>query len=157
MRDLVPERELGGCFSRRLALSTALGIVLALSASLYLDYWQERFPAWNLYGYSVLFSLGWAVGMLGVYFIALIPEPRFAPSTAPAATLLALPFRDPNFRNLLIFLGSWNFAVNLAAPFFTVYLLQRLQFGVFPVIGLTVLGQVANLFFLPCGGVLRTA
>lgn len=152
MHDLVPQKELGVFFSRRLALSTALGVVLALGASIYVDYWEECFPAWNLYGYSVLFALGWAVGMLAVYFIAHIPEPKFTWSTVFAASVPARPFRDLNFRTLLIFLGSWNFAVKLAAPFFTVYLLQRLRFGLFPVIGLTVLGQVTNLLFLPLWG-----
>jgi len=61
---------------------------------------------------------------------------------------LVMPFKDNNFKNLLIFLGSWNFAVNLAAPFFTVYMLKRLQLGISLVIALTVLSQVMNLIFL---------
>ena len=38
-----------------------------------------------------------------------------------------LPFKDANFENLAIFLGFWSFAVNLAVPFFTVYMLKRLE------------------------------
>ena len=37
-------------------------------------------------------------------------------------SLLTTPLRDSNFRHLVLFLSSWNFAVNLAAPFFTVYM-----------------------------------
>ena len=28
-------------------------------------------------------------------------------------SMVAQPFKDGNFRNLILFLGSWNFAVNL--------------------------------------------
>jgi hypothetical protein len=30
------------------------------------------------------------------------------------------PFRNQNFRRLMVFLSSWNFAANLATPFFAV-------------------------------------
>ena len=37
---------------------------------------------------------------------------------------------------LLAFLGSWNFAVNLAAPFFTVHMLKRMDLSLALVVGL---------------------
>ena len=44
-------------------------------------------------------------------------------------SLLAAPVRDPNFRRLMVFLSSWNFAANIAAPFFVVYLLKTLGYS----------------------------
>jgi MFS family permease len=64
------------------------------------------------------------------------------------AALLVRPFRDENFRRLMLFLGSWNFAVNLAAPFFTVYMLTRLGMDLTTVTVLTVLSQLANALVL---------
>ncbi|HUW66935.1 MAG TPA: MFS transporter, partial [Candidatus Nanoarchaeia archaeon] len=90
----------------------------------YLDYWKKIYPDNELYGYSLLFFLGFLAGMLGVYFLTTIPEPRM-PATEGKIQFFKLimrPFKDDNFRNLVRFLGSWNFAVNLAAPFFTVYM-----------------------------------
>lgn len=62
------------------------------------------------------------------------------------------PFKDVNFKNLVMFLGSWNFAVNLAAPFFTVYMLKRLELDLSFIIALTVLSQITNLGFLRIWG-----
>jgi MFS family permease len=44
-----------------------------------------------------------------------------------------------------MFLGSWNFAVNLAAPFFTVYLLNLLGLDITLVIFLAVLSQAVSV------------
>ena len=52
----------------------------------------------------------------------------------------------------MVFLGGWNFAVNLAMPFFTVYLVQDLGTGLTVPIVLTVFGQLANTASLPWWG-----
>jgi MFS family permease len=66
--------------------------------------------------------------------------------------VLSEPFRDKNFQQLLLFLGSWNFAINLAAPFFTVYMLQRLQLSMTVVLALSVLSQLMNVLFFQLWG-----
>jgi MFS family permease len=66
--------------------------------------------------------------------------------------LILKPFKDANFKELIMFLGSWNFAVNLAAPFFTVYMLKRLQLDLSLIIAFTVLSQIMNLAFLRIWG-----
>jgi MFS family permease len=152
MRDLVPQERLGSFFSRRLRLATGLGLVISVIAALYLDLWKKYAPNYELQGYSVLFFLGFVAGILGVYFISTIPEPRMAPIEAGFFKLFSQPFRDKNFRNLIRFSCPWNFAVNLAAPFFTVYMIKRLEFGMSAVIGLTVLSQLMNLSFLQIWG-----
>ena len=53
-----------------------LGIILSLAADFYIDYWRKHFPHIELYGYSGLFAAGFIAGMIGVYFISTIPEPR---------------------------------------------------------------------------------
>ena len=52
----------------------------------------------------------------------------------------------------MIFLGTWNFAVNFAAPFFTVYLLQRLRLEMSVVVTLSVLSQAVNVLFFGLWG-----
>ncbi|HZD26545.1 MAG TPA: MFS transporter, partial [Alphaproteobacteria bacterium] len=61
---------------------------------------------------------------------------------------LTRPFKDRNFRRLLVFLGSWNFAVNLAAPFFTVHMLKALGLDITTVVMLTTLSSLANILVL---------
>jgi hypothetical protein len=51
---------------------------------------------------------------------------RPSEAAPPLRRILSEPFRNRNFRRLLVFLSTWNFATNLAA-FLTVYLLQQLR------------------------------
>lgn len=154
MRDLLPQDRLGSFFSKRMSLSTGLGIPLSLAAAFYIDYWKREFPSLELHGYSILFMAGIVAGMIGVYFISTIPEPRMARGEGEASffKLVLKPFKDPNFKDLIMFLGPWNFAVNLAAPFFTVYMLKRLQLDMSFVIVFSILSQVMNLAFLRIWG-----
>jgi len=66
--------------------------------------------------------------------------------------ILSEPLRDTNFRKLLAFLASWNFAVNMAAPFFSVYMLSQLGLSMTWVMGLAALCQVANVAFFRIWG-----
>src|SRR2546427_7544921 len=68
--------------------------------------------------------------------------------------LFASPFLDGNFRRLILFLSSWNFAVNLAAPFFTVYMLKTLGYDMTVIIALTIISQLSNLTALNIWGTL---
>lgn len=154
MRDLVPEDRLGTFYSKRMRFTIGIGIPLSLLAGYYIDYWKQIFPDYELYGFSILFFFGFLVGMLGIYFVSKIPEPRMAPAQGKPKlfNLLLEPFKDVNFKNLIMFLGPWNFAVNLAAPFFTVYMLKRLQMDLSFIIALGVLSQLTSIAFLRIWG-----
>ena len=149
MRDLIPQDRLGAFFSHRLTLSTAVALVISLVAGFFIDSWEAVFPDLAAYGYSLLFLLGLIAGLIGITFLARTPEPRMVVEEAEDGFFAAIrkPFADLNFRNLVIFLGSWNFAVNLASPFFTVYMLQRIGLDVSLVVALSVLSQVMNIVF----------
>jgi MFS family permease len=145
MRDLIPQDRLGDFFSRRMRLSTIFAIVLSLVAAAFIDAWKVRNPGDLASGYSVIFLAGLAAGFAGVYFLSRTPEPKMLPAEGHHFTkLLVAPVRDVNFKNLLVFLGSWNFAVNLAAPFFTVYMLTLLGLDLTWVIAFSVLSQLVS-------------
>ncbi len=154
MRDLVPHDKLGSFFSKRMSLAAVLGSLLSLTAGFYIDKWENLFPEHKLYGYSALFFMGFIAGMLGVYFLSATPEPcmESIKKKQKFTRLLLTPFNDINFRNLIMALGPWSFAVNLATPFFTVYMLKSLQMNMSLIIALTVLSQITNLAFLSIWG-----
>lgn len=62
-------------------------------------------------------------------------------------TLLRRPIADPNFRRLMTFLATWNLSVNLAAPFFTVFMLTTLHMDMTLVMAMTVISLVPNVLF----------
>jgi MFS family permease len=154
MRDLVPQDQLGAFYSRRIRLAIGVGIVLSLAAAVLIDLIKKKLPIYEIYGYATIFVLGFLAGMLGVYFITRIPEPKMKVQKRhiPLLHMILKPFADLNYKRLILFLGPWNFAVNLAAPFFTVYMLIRLELGLSVVIGLTILSQTVNIGFIRIWG-----
>ena len=154
MRDLIPENVMGSFFSKRMRISTGVGIALSILAAMYLDFWKKQYAEQELAGYSILFLLGFAAGVLGLFFLAKTPELKMSPvqERPKMLKLLSQPFRDENFRKLIAFMCSWNFAVNLAGPFFMVYMLKRLGLSMSFIIGLSIVSQVMNFLFLKIWG-----
>jgi len=154
IHDLVPHDRLGSFFSKRMSWSMGLGLSLSLGAGVFVDQWGSRLPQHEIWGYSILFAVGLVAGMLGIRFLASTPEPRMHPHEREIGwlDLLRRPFRDRNFRRVVLFLGSWSFSINLAAPFFTVYLLRELAFDLTTVVGLSALSQMANILFFRIWG-----
>jgi MFS family permease len=148
MKDLIPEKVLGRFFSKRLAFQALVGIITTFSAGIFLDQWIRADPS-TLTPYSVIFLAGMIAGLIGVYFIYSIPEPRIILERLDQSLLNTLqrPFQDYDFRRLMIFSATWSFAVTLAGPFFTVYLLEVLGYDLSIVTSLSVLSQVTSLFF----------
>jgi len=154
MRDLIPENIMGSFFSKRMRVATGVGVALSILAAVYLDFWKRHFADQELIGYSVLFLAGFVAGVTGLFFLAKTPEIRM-PQVAEKQKILQLlsqPFRDENFRKLIAFMCSWNFAVNLAGPFFMVYMLKRLGLSMSFIIGLSIVSQVMNYLFLKIWG-----
>ncbi len=151
-RDLVPDAFMGRYFAKRLTLATAAGAAVTLASGFAVDH-GERFLGDPDLVFSPLFLIGGITGLLGVAFLGRIPEPRMTLEPGrPLTQVLAEPLRDENFRKLLFFLASWNFAINLAAPFFTVYMLSRLGLSMAWVLGLSVVSQLANVSFFRIWG-----
>ncbi len=154
IHDLLPHNSLGRFFSRRMLLAAIVGIPLSLAAGLFLDYWKATYPTWSLLGYSLLYVWGCTAGFVGVYVISCIPEPELERRERMPhyKELLREPFEDTNFRNLIVFLTSWSFAINLALPFFTVYMLRTLGLEMTSVVLLTVVAQVTSVLFFEVWG-----
>ncbi|HWQ95823.1 MAG TPA: MFS transporter [Candidatus Methylomirabilis sp.] len=154
MRDLVPVNQMGSFFGKRMVYASIVGILFSIVAGIFIDYWKQLYPDRELYAYSYIFIAGFLAGMFGLYFLSKTPEPRMVvlKEKVNFYRLLLQPFKDPNFKNLIFFLSSWNFAVNLAAPFFTVYMLKRLNLDMSTIIILMVLNQVVSIAFLNLWG-----
>lgn len=152
MRDLIPVQIMGRVFSRRLAIASATGIGVSLLAGFFLDHVSSYGGNWNVYGYSLLFFAGFLAGEIGVAFIGRIPSRPMQSMQTGFFSLLLSPFRNPNFRNLIRFSFTWSFTLNLAAPFFTVYLLKRLGYPMSFVVFMMIISQLMNLLFIRIWG-----
>lgn len=154
MKDLIPENTMGQFFAKRMGKAAMVGIPLLITFSLFLDYWTTQFPNQEIVGYSILFLAGMAAGLIGLYFLYKTPEITINPQMTSISLqdLFARPFKDRKFTNLLLFLFVWNFSVNLAAPFFTVYMLEQLGLSIFYVTGFMIISMVMSMMFLRIWG-----
>ncbi len=155
LRDFAPEDRLGHIAARRTLWATGMSLAAGLTAAFILDRTPEQsdLRAWAFFA---LYLVGCAAGLISAAVVARIPEPQMAPVGKPPGLidLLREPLRDANFRRLIAFLSSWQFAVNLATPFFTVFIVGQLGFDMTFVMVLSIVSQVANLLALRSWGML---
>jgi MFS family permease len=160
MRDLVPPERLGQFFSTRMALMGLIGIVASLSGGFFIGNWLSITDPNNAFaqlsGYSVLFFIAFLFGMMAIYYTRTTPEPPMVTrhEEISYSQLLAEPFQNENYRNLMIFSAVWGLSTSFAGPFFTVYLLDANILGleVVFVAGLVALTQLTSVIFLRLWG-----
>jgi MFS family permease len=142
IRDFLPEGLRNQAFARRIAIATTIGAVLSLLAGLAVEELGSSLGS-EAGGYAVVLGAGAAAALLGLLFLARIPEPAMPPAThRPWRDIIRAPLANREFRSLVAFLATWTFAVNLSTPFFTVYLLRRLELSMAVVIAFAVLSQL---------------
>lgn len=154
MKDLVPEKMLGSYFARRTVIMQTLNVVLSVLLALLIDFIKRNNPSSQLAVYGIMFIIAGAFGLLGAFILARAPEPQLVAIKDNFFTLLKKPFKDNNFLRLLIFNSAWVFAINLAAPFFSVFLLKDLNYPISYVIGLDILSQLFSIFAVSRWGIL---
>lgn len=153
-RDAVSDDSRGRFTGRRSALSSAVGIALGLLAAWLLDRVPEGASARAMV-FASLFSVAFVAQIASAWALAQAPEPPMPPPPKDPPRLLPLlrePLRHPNYRRLIAFLASWQFAVNLAQPFFTVFYLQQLGFHMTFAMVLSLINQLATMLTLGAWG-----
>jgi len=155
VRSLIPVDSLGEVFSKRMAWGTIVGLCLTLGGGFFVDAWPTFSGRPPLEAYSVLFSIGILFGLTGVVAITRLPEPPMEGDHSESfRSLVRLPLRDAGFRSLLGFIAFWNFSINLATPFFVVYMLERLKLPMRAVTALIVLQQLVSVLSVRIWGTL---
>jgi MFS family permease len=156
-RDLVPQNILGRFYSRRLAYSVASAAGFGLIAAFFVDFYKTQVTSSNeIFGYTWILLFGAIfLGLSSPIFMSRMPEPLMKSAEGGRKDIwkdFFLPFRQSNFRRLMLFLLYWGFALNLAVPFFAIYMLQSLQMSLLSVISLAILSQFSNIIFLRVWG-----
>jgi MFS family permease len=146
VKDLIPENRLGSFFSHRTKLTTILSAALGLSISISIDFVKASYLEYLTLTYYSIFILGGVVGLVGIFWLSKAPEPAPVVNRDSVFEQFKKPLKDKNFKNLLIFNAAWAFSLNMAAPFFTVYLMRTMELPLSYVIGFTILAQLSNIF-----------
>jgi MFS family permease len=153
MRDFIPENRLGEVFGKRLLLAAALGALLSFAGGALVDAWPRLLGLDLGFAYAALVILGLIFGVIGIRSLDTVPEPPMAPAKeARLIPMVRRPLADGNFRRLIVFLGTWNLAVNLAAPFFTVFMLTALHMDMTSVMTMSVVSLIPNVLLAQLWG-----
>jgi MFS family permease len=156
LRDLAPQERLGWVFSRRTVYTTSVSLAAGLAAALLLDRTTDGSSA-RAWAFAGLYVVGCITGLISAIVVARMPEPMMPtrpPDELGLSELLREPFSDRNFRRLVHFLSAWQFAINLATPFFTVFIVRQLRYEMTFVMVLSVVSQVTNLLAIRMWGTL---
>ncbi|WP_133500441.1 MFS transporter [Cognatilysobacter terrigena] len=151
IRDLIPDAKLGLFFARRTIWATLLGIAGTAAAAAALQFGDPTGRGGGSpVAFAALYGLGFLSSLVSTWHLARVPEPAM-PTPVPGRRLgrmLIEPLRDPGFRALIRFFASWQFAVNLAAPFFSVYMIRQLGLSAGFVLLMSIVSQLANIVVL---------
>jgi len=129
--DLVPDSTRGKFFGSRNMICGIAGLLALIIFGNVLDFLKRHLSVGLPLGFGITFMAAVIFGMLSLYFLGRISEPRIGkPADAVSfGKFINLPFREKNFRNFLIFRFCWSFSVYFASPFFTLYFLRYLKFS----------------------------
>lgn len=152
IKDLVPENSMGAYFSRRGSYTQTLNVILSFSVALLVDYIKKHYPQYELTTYATLFIAGGSLGLFGAFILSMAPEPQSYLERENIFRLLKRPLQNPNFRSLLIFNSAWVFALNIATPFFTVFMMKGMGLSLSYIIGLTIISQLCSIFTIRIWG-----
>ena len=127
MGDIVPKYERGRFFGLRNRVVGASSFVAALAAGLILNYFAPK----NLFlGFSMLFSIAFIARVLSGVFKGMMHNP--VPDLAHEEKFSLFDFvkrmDKTNYGHFVIYIVLFKLAVNIAAPFFAVYMLKDLGF-----------------------------
>ena len=145
MKDIVPLRKLARFWGKRNIYATMGGIIVYLVGSYIIDQYQII----KVYGYIFLFAL--VIGLIGLLYLIKIPDDKEkikAINPRKFLRRLKIPLKDPNFRPLLHFGLFWGFAINIAAPFFLVYMIDDLSLSFFIIATFLVIDAIARIYGL---------
>lgn len=152
MKDLVPGEMLGAFFSKRSRYAQTLNVCLSIVLAISIDYLRRSERQYELYVYGAMFIIAGTAGLTAVTLLARVPEPKSYLPNENIFKLLIRPLKDNNFQRLLVFNSAWLFAVNIATPFFTVFMLKTLGLTLTYIIPLTILSQLSSIFTISYWG-----
>ena len=157
MKDLVPKDEIGKFFGKRNAIYTFVLVTIVILSSLFLDYFNKgEFLGIELVLviFGALFLIAMIAGFVDMYILYKQHEPKFEYDSKSYFSLLDFVKRigNSNFGRFVLYVSLFSLGVNMAGPFFAVYMLNELKFSYVTYIMMTVAASLASIIFMPVWG-----
>jgi MFS family permease len=150
--DIIPLRIRGRFFSRRNQILMAVGLAFSYIVSFHVDLFEKNdgslrsaytkmlgaesffVPANQGLFLAFVFVFAAIIGLAGLSLLALQPERlRRNHMVFSLGQIFREPFGDKNFRLLLVFGIWWMLAVGIGSPFWSPFMLKKLEMSLFEV------------------------
>ncbi|NLL71585.1 MAG: MFS transporter [Epulopiscium sp.] len=152
MIDLTPASLRGNYFAKKDAVSLGAVTIVTLAMGRILDFFKVNN---NEYGGFLVISLV-VVGLAIVNFILLcsIKEPQVKQNTSPIhiKDVFTTPLQSPGFRKVILLFILWNVGLQIAGPFFSVYMVTGLKLDYTYIMAIGVLASLIRVFATPFWG-----
>jgi len=128
MADLVQKKERGRYFGRRASLAGLIALSTTLAAGFYLNFFSKEHV---IAGFAGLFITAMVFRFVSLYYLKKMHEPRYIWEEEKEQSFFFFlrNITKTNFGRFTLFMAAMNFAVFVASPFFTPYMLNTLGFG----------------------------
>ncbi|MGB9682310.1 MAG: MFS transporter [bacterium] len=130
MGDLVPLDIRGRFFSYRSMVSTIVSFISGLIIGKFLD----TVP--GILGFSIIFGIATLFGILDILCYSKVNDPPMKFSNNPRENIFDT-FREvlshSYFSKYLFFSIAWSFSLNIAAPYFNLYMIKYLRMSYFEI------------------------
>lgn len=127
--DIVPDRRRGRFFGRRTRIVTLVTFGSLMTGGLLLHVFTNE--GRTVYGFIMLFAVAAVARMVSVYHLSKMHDPtgQVAAMEMPLGRDWWQRIRHSNAVRFSVFFALMQFAVAIASPFFTVYMLRDLNFS----------------------------
>ena len=150
--DIVSENYRGRWFAKRNLFMGFVSVVLAVSASFFLDYSKKSHLV--MFGFSVLFLLAFISRVFSWRFYRKQYEPKIKLKKGDffSFTDFIMKGRKTNFGRFTFFNAILNLTIYISSPLFVVYMLRDLKFSYMLYIVITMAGTVFSLIVMELWG-----
>ncbi|OIO25229.1 hypothetical protein COX85_00135 [Candidatus Micrarchaeota archaeon CG_4_10_14_0_2_um_filter_55_9] len=147
MASLVPQNIRGTFFGRRNAVTQLASLSATLAAGFLLGFFQDGYV---ILGFAFLFSASFLARLASLHYLRRVDElerPAYTPVENPCQ-FVCKPFNH-EIRNTVFLTSVFLFAVNVAAPFFVLYMLRNLHFTLLEYTFLILAAGLARVVAMP--------
>jgi MFS family permease len=150
MGDLVRDKERGRFFGRRNTIIGIASISAMLVAGVFLNLTAQR----ALLGFATLFVSASIALLVSCYYFSKQYEPKFKYKDEFYFSFSSFlkRMKDNNFGRFTIYVSLMAFALNLANPFFAVYMLSHLNFSYLTFVSITLSYVIAGVISMRLWG-----
>jgi MFS family permease len=144
MSEYIPHKSRGRYFGWRSKVLGSITVVAACCAGIILHLFKQS----AIRGFLIIIGLAAIFRFISWYYLAQMYEPAFKVNREAYFSFFEFikRIRHSNFAKFVFFVSSLTFCVNLAAPFFSVFMLRDLHFSYLTFTVIVAAVTVTNIF-----------